>query len=43
MEKIERVCWEENIDSCILVKTELEKRYIPIKKANILLVEDQIQ
>ncbi|MDE5420764.1 response regulator [Ancylomarina sp. DW003] len=42
MEKIERVCWEENIDSCIVVKTELEKRNIPIKEANILLVEDKL-
>lgn len=42
MEKIERVCWEENIDSCIVVKTEIEKRNIPIQEANILLVEDKL-
>jgi len=42
MENIERVCWEENIDSCIVVKTETEKRNIPIKEAKLLLIEDQI-
>lgn len=42
MEKIERVCWEENIDSCIVVKTEIEKRNIPMKDAKILLSEDKI-
>ncbi|MCZ4693097.1 response regulator [Ancylomarina euxinus] len=42
MEKIERVCWEENIDSCIVVKTEVEKRNIPISEAKILLVEDKL-
>ena len=42
MEKIERVCWEENIDSCIVVKTEIEKRNIPINEAKILLVEDKL-
>jgi len=42
MEKTERVCWEENIDSCIVVKTEIEKRNIPIKEARVLLIEDQI-
>ena len=42
MEKIERVCWEENIDSCIVVKTEIEKRNIPIKESRVLLIEDQI-
>ncbi|WP_372639486.1 response regulator [Ancylomarina sp.] len=42
MEKIERVCWEENIDSCIVVKTEIEKRNIPIGEAKILLVEDKL-
>jgi CheY-like chemotaxis protein len=42
MEKIERVCWEENIDSCIVVKTEIEKRNIPINETKILLVEDKL-
>jgi len=42
MEKIERVSWEENIDSCIVVKTEIEKRNIPISEAKILLIEDKI-
>lgn len=42
MERIERVCWEENIDSCIVVKTEIEKRNIPINEARVLLIEDQI-
>jgi len=42
MEKTERVCWEENIDSCIVVKTEIEKRNIPVKEARVLLIEDQI-
>jgi len=42
MEKTERVCWEENIDSCIIVKTEIEKRNIPINEAKILLVEDKL-
>ena len=42
MEKIERVCWEENIDSCIVVKTEIEKRNIPISEAKILLIEDKL-
>lgn len=42
MEKIERVCWEENIDSCIVVKSEIEKRNIPISEAKILLIEDKL-
>ena len=42
MEKVERVCWEENIDSCIVVKTEIEKRNIPINEAKILLIEDKL-
>jgi hypothetical protein len=42
MEKVERVCWEENIDSCIVVKTEIEKRNIPIGEAKILLIEDKL-
>jgi len=42
MEKVERVCWEENIDSCIIVKTEIEKRNIPISDAKILLIEDKL-
>ncbi len=42
MEKIERVCWEENIDSCLVVKTETEPRNIPIGEATILLVEDKL-
>ncbi len=42
MKKNERVCWEENIDSCIVVKTEIEKRNIPINETKILLVEDKL-
>ncbi|MGZ2370179.1 response regulator [Ancylomarina sp. YFZ004] len=42
MEKVERVCWEENIDSCIVVKTEIEKRNIPLSDARILLIEDKL-
>lgn len=42
MEKIERVYWEENIDSCIVVKTEIERRNTPIEEAKILLIEDKL-
>jgi len=42
MEKIERFCWEENIDSCIVVKTKIQRRNTPIKEAKILLIEDKL-